>query len=560
MLQERMTENKWFNTTVQKLLVETCADRPDKTAIVYQDRQVTYRELMENVNRVSQALLNMGVKRGDHVATMPLAIPEFAYVYFAALQIGAVINPLNILWGEIEFKGILHRNDPKVIVTIDALGPKSYIEILKTCIGDLKIDKGTVSSKSIPTLQHLVCLSLTGEKYDGFLDYHEWVKTGENYDLKKIEKLIEESKCTDVQFICQTSGSTGLSKSGLWNHRAPLSVAHFTSKFLNYGEEDSYLNLAPFFHNSGMGSLNMTLAYTGSTLYLTGYFDPGQAMTLIDKYDITSTTGFDAHFQALNAVRLATGMKFNLSRCLVAIAPKTYDLLKEMCAKEHSHFATLFAQTEAGGLMSLTEPDCMVEEIKRNSNGRPLPGVEVVIKDITTRETLPPWEQGEICYKSPFMFTGYYKQEDEYKRCVDDDGFFHSGDFGTFINGYVQFLGRLGGVVKSGGENVSTTYVSTLLLELFGDEFEDVQTVGIPDPYWGTRVVTWVRMKEGKEFTSTKEIRAACKGKMAQYEIPKDFLKWEGPWPMTSVGKIQLDVLQQKAEEQVDVSEKKEKK
>jgi len=549
MLQERMAANRWYTSTVQALLAETTRNRPDKTALVFNEREITYGELQENTNRVSQALLNLGVKPGDHVATLPLAIPEFAYVYFAALQIGAVINPLNLLWGEIEFTGILQRNDPKVIVTIDQMGPKNFIELLGTCLGGFQVrEDGSGSCEHVPTLTHLVSLSLSGQKYDGFMDFGEWVAGGLNYDADRIAGLISDAKPTDIQFICQTSGSTGLSKSGLWNHRAPLSTAHFMAKFLNYREDDSYINLAPFFHNSGMGSLNMTLAYTGSTLYLTGAFDPKKAMELIDKHDITGTTGFDAHYQALNMVRLATGLQFKLSKCLVAIAPKTYDLLvHEMSVKENAHFAGLFAQTEAGGLMALMESDCMIHDLKKFNNGRPLPGVEVTIKDINTGERIPPWEQGEICYKSPFMFSGYYKQEDEYQRCLDDEGFFHSGDFGTFNHGYVQFLGRLGGVVKSGGENVSTTYVSTLLLELFGHEFEDVQTIGIPDPYWGAKVVTWVRMREGRVLKSREEIRAACKGKMAEYEIPKAFLEWEGPWPMTVVGKIQQDVLENSA-------------
>ena len=552
MLQERMAANVWYTSTVQKLLLETCQDRPEKTAIMYQEKPITYGELLENVNQVSQALLNLGVKPGDHVATLPLATPEFAYVYFAALQIGAVINPLNILWGEIEFSGILPRNDPKVIVTIDGLGPqKSFIELLKKCLGDPELKDGAVRSERVPSLTHIVSVSLAGRKYEGFLDYGDWVAGG-RYDAAQLESLVAASKPTDIQFICQTSGSTGLSKSGMWNHRAPLGTAHFYIKTNNYREEDSYLNIAPLFHNSGIGSLNLGIAYSGSTLFMMPTFDPKQAMMLIDKYDITGTTGFDAHYQALNMVRLATGQKFNLSKCLGAITPKTYELLaNEMAIKPNAHFATLYAQTEAGGLLAATEADCMDYNLKKNYNGRPLPGVEVVIKDIATREILPPWEQGEICYKSPFMFSGYYKQEDEYKRCLDEDGYFHSGDYGTFENGYIRFLGRMGGVVKSGGENVCTTWVSTLLMELFGQEFEDVQTVGIPDTYWGTKVVTWVRMKEGFELKSTEELKAACKGKMADYEIPKAFLKWDGPWPMTVVGKIQLNVLEQKAIEQV---------
>ena len=119
MLQERMSANRWFHSTVQELFAETCRDRPEKTAMVFEEERITFGELQEKVNRCSQALMDLGVGPGDHVITLPTVSPVFAYVYFATLQIGALINPLNLLWGEIEFTGILARNDPKVIVTID---------------------------------------------------------------------------------------------------------------------------------------------------------------------------------------------------------------------------------------------------------------------------------------------------------------------------------------------------------------------------------------------------------------------------------------------------------
>ena len=211
----------------------------------------------------------------------------------------------------------------------------------------------------------------------------------------------------------------------------------------------------------------------------------------------------------------------------------------------------LYAQTENGPAVSFGESDCMTRELKRSTNGRPLPGVAVVIKDIVTGEGLPPDEQGEICYKSPFMFSGYYKQEEETNKVFDEEGYLHSGDYGTFKDGYIHFLGRLGGVVKSGGENVSTTYVSSLLLEIFSDDFEDVLTFGVPDPYWGSKIVSFVRMRPGKKLVAIKEVRSRCKGKMAEYEIPKEILEWEGPWPMTVVGKMDFKALEKALEERL---------
>jgi fatty-acyl-CoA synthase len=552
MLQERMNANRWFHSTVQELFAETCRDRPERTAIVFEDAPVTFGELQDQVNRFSQVLMDMGVGPGDHVTVLPTVSPEFACAYFATLQVGALINPLNLLWGEIEFTGILARNDPKVIVTIDENRGRDYVQLLRTCIPDLEIGDGGVSSERIPSLRHLVSLSRKGNRHDGFLDFNDLMEQATKVDEAEIVRRIEKAACTDIQFMCQTSGSTGLSKSALWTHRPPLASSHFVARATGYTEDDSFLCMSPFFHNSGINALNMVLAYSGTPMYLMENFDPQLAMELMDRYQPTSTVGFDAHYQALRMVQQSTGRRFSLTKVLGAITPQTYDMIeKELCKGRDVNIVMLYAQTENGPAVSFGEPDCMSHELKRSTNGRPLAGVAVVIKDIATGEKLAPDRQGEICYKSPFMMSGYYKQEEETKKVFDEEGYLHSGDYGTFKDGYICFLGRLGGVVKSGGENVSTTYVSSLLLEIFPDDFEDVLTFGVPDPYWGSRIVSFVRMKPGRKRMPIKEIRGMCKGKMAEYEIPKDILEWEGPWPMTVVGKMDFEALEKALEERL---------
>ncbi len=552
MLLERMRANRWFHSTVQELFAETCRERADKTALVFEGQEISFGELQKNVNRCSQALMDLGVGPGDHVITLPTVSPEFACVYFATLQVGALINPLNLLWGEIEFKGILARNDPKVIVTIDENRGRDYIQVLRDSIPDLEVGDGVVSSRAIPTLNRLVSLSRKGNRHEGFLDYEELMERTTKVDEAGIAARIEKGKCTDIQFMCQTSGSTGLSKSAVWNHRPPLASSHFVARAADYTEEDSFLCMSPFFHNSGINGLNMVLAYSGTTMYLMENFDPRTAMEIMDRYGPTSTVGFDAHYQALRMVHRSTGQRFSITKALGAIIPQTYDMIEqELCQGRDVNIVMLYAQTENGPAVAFGEPDCMDPALKRSTNGRPLPGVAVVIKDIATGEKLPPDQQGEICYKSPFMLSGYYKQEEETKKLFDEEGYLHSGDYGTFKDGYICFLGRLGGVVKSGGENVSTTYVSSLLLDIFSEDFEDVLTFGVPDPYWGSKIVSFVRMRPGRKLLPSKEIRERCKGKMAEYEIPKELLEWEGPWPMTVVGKMDMKALEKALEERL---------
>lgn len=553
MLQNRMLDKDWFNCTVQELFVETCTERGDKIAIVFEDQHITFAELRDNVNKVSSTFINLGIKPGDCISILPIPNPEFVYIYFATLQIGAVANPLNLLWGITELKSILERNDPKLIVTVDEHRGNNYIDLIKEVIGGRSFsNNGFVTPESIPSLTNIITVSKKQQSYEGISDYHQSVRNTK-VKINDIEERMLKQKSTDIQFICQTSGSTGLSKSAMWDHRAPLSTTNFVAKNISYTEKDTFINLAPLFHNSGILALNLSLAYAGTTIYLLEQFDPLKAVEMVDEYSITTTFGFTAHWQGMKQIPNFTDYHFSIQKAIIAGDPKTYDLVLDMCQGDETIACNLYAQTEHGPLVSFGEHDCINVNLNRNTNGRPLPGVEIVIKDIDTGERLTESVAGEICYKSPYMFRGYYKQPKNTAKAFDEDGFLRSGDMGIFKGGYLYFLGRLGGVVKSGGENVSTYRVNLLLMDLLSKEINDVQTIGIRDDYWGTKVVSWIRWKSGKAM-DIEDIRKKCKGMMAAYEIPKEFLVWKTEWPTTPEGKVDFKRLISEANHQLAIN------
>ncbi|RJF95466.1 class I adenylate-forming enzyme family protein [Noviherbaspirillum saxi] len=548
MLQERIARSAWYNETVPKLFATTRTTFPDKAALVYEGREMSYRALGDEVDRLSQALLNLGIGKGDVVSTLPSPTPEFVSLYLATLQIGAVVNPLNLLWGTLELSGVLPRNAPKLIVIVHRYGGRDYLQLLCEALPDLVFNgQGRVSSAAVPSLQYMVGVSRTNERDEQFLDFHTLLGQVTSVDHERLDKLRTAGRPDDIQFICQTSGTTGLSKSALWDHRPPLAAVNFAARSLAYTEQERFLNLSPLFHNSGLFAINLNLVLSGSTLYLMESFNAETAVQLVDRHRITATSGFEAHWQGMHRVPGFKDYAFTIDKAIVAGDPATIDLVRAMCPAGAT-VTGLYAQTENGPLISLGDHDCMDAGLNKHTHGRPLPGVQVVIKNPDTGERMRQGAGGEICYRSPFMFRGYLNQPDEAAKAIDTEGYFHSGDYGHLDNGYLTYLGRLGGVVKSGGENVSTTRVSTLLLDVFQNRFDDVKTVGIPDPYWGARVISFVRTREGTLLESDAMLREACKGKMASYEIPRNFLTWEGEWPMSPEGKIDFSVLRSVAQ------------
>ncbi|WP_404332711.1 class I adenylate-forming enzyme family protein [Mesobacillus maritimus] len=548
MLYERIANSSWSKKTIPELFQETCQIRNKKVALVFQGSEVSFEELYKNVYKSASMLIELGVRPGDRITVLPTTRPEFIYLYLGAIHVGAVINVLNILWGENEIREIVERNDPKVIVTIDEHKGKNFIDLINNSVTDYTVNGDEVASKKVASLRYLMHVGGDSKNYDGFLSFSSLFDKAKDYD-NEVLKRVNSQIATDVQIMYQTSGSTGVSKTVMLDQRTPLAAANYMAKNTGLVEDDKYINFSPLFHVGGLNAINLNLVYAGTTLYIMDSFAPLEALQLIHQHQITTTFAFAAHLQGIKQLPEFSNYSFNIKKMLLAGDPKAYDLAVEMCNSEEVVINMLFGQTEQCGLIALGDHDCINSKINKFTNGKPLPGVEVVVKDLHTGEKLPEHQAGELCYRSPLLFKGYYKQPDKTEKSIDAEGYFHSGDYGTMEHGYVRFLGRLGGVIKSGGENVSTYRVNLQLVDLFSDEIEDVQSLGVPDDFWGTKLVAWIRMKKQDSNLSPDELRNRCKGKMADYEVPKDILIWEGEWPISAEGKINQKLLTQKAKE-----------
>lgn len=543
MLWERIARNAWAHESTQALFRESCTLHADKTAIVYRGERVSYRQFLRRVDRLTQALLNAGIGKGDVVSTLPSPTPDFAAVFFAALQAGATINPLNLMWERDVLAAILKRNAPRVLVTVGNYSKRNYVELLEQCLGDTNSTKVLVADDAgeVP--------SLPGE----FTRLRDFEGAAREVDSAAIEARVRDFDPMDAQFICQTSGSTGLPKSALWNHRSPLSTAHFLASELALAETDRWINLSPFFHNSGMCcTLTMGLAYVGCTLHLFERFSPDDAVDAIQNEGIEGTFGFSAHWIAMRGSPKYRHEKFTLKKALIAGPPKFYRVVRDMCAPGVNAL-NLYAQTENGPLISLTELGNVNEDLRAANSGRLLPGVEAKVCGLDDNKVVLDGTSGQIWYKSPYLFLGYLQEDHSVKLPLDADGYFGSGDYGFLSGGYLTYVERLGGVVKSGGENVSLAKVSETLNTLFSAEFANVHAVAIPDPYWGDRVVAVARPRS-PGAVSIETLKARCKEALAGYEVPRDLLEWQRPWPVSPEGKLDVKELRQYAIDHVDTS------
>ena len=546
-----------FEQTAQQLLDRRTKEHPEKPAFLYvtdsDEQATTFAELKAEANRVAAALRAHGVGPGDHVAILLENRPEYISLVYGALRLGAVVNSYNAMWGQAELQAVLHRSDPALVVTMDT-DDGEYVEMVSEAIPDLQVEsEGRVRSEAIPTLDHMVALSDGDRSHDHYWEYEMFVAAGDDVDQDEWSGVEEPSDPEDVQFLLQTSGTTGTSKSAMLTHQSLVPNAYFIGRSIGIESVDRFINFSPFYHNAGLVTgILMNTAVVGSRLYFQPQFDPESALAVIDEYGIESTFGFGTMYSALRNAPNYDTTTFPIRKALIAATPSQYEKAVAMSDAPPNErvFANLYAQTESGPLVSVVDADDPNPELRKYSNGQPLPGIEVTVKDPETNEQLPSGEPGELCYRGWSVFEGYYEQPERTADGGDDDGYWHSGDYGRFEGGYVYFDGRLDDVVKSGGENVPTRAVETFLGDTF-DNIADVAVVGIPDEYWGHRIVAFIEYAPGADRRSTEAWREACKGRIADYKIPQNFFEID-EWPATGTGKIVYDQLETEALARID--------
>ncbi|MGA2151364.1 MAG: AMP-binding protein, partial [Geobacteraceae bacterium] len=229
---------------------------------------------------------------------------------------------------------------------------------------------------------------------------------------------------------------------------------------------------------------------------------------------------------------------------IMAGSPCPIEVMKQAIRDMHvSEITIAYGQTEASPVITQTRTEDPIQ-LRVATVGRALPDVEVRIVDIETGAVLPPGKQGELCSRGYLVMKGYYKMPEETAKAIDADGWLHTGDLAVMDeNGYCKITGRIKNMIIRGGENIYPREIEEFLFT--HPKISDVQVYGIPDRKYGEQVMVSVIIKKGVEMAED-EVRAFCKGRIANYKIPK-YVKFVSSFPMTASGKIQKFKLREMA-------------
>jgi len=540
--------------TVGGLLDHIAGRFPDNDALVYVERglRYSYRAFNEVCRQVAKGLLRLGIKKGDHLAIWAYNVPEWVILQYATPKIGAVLVTVNTSYKMAELEYILSQSDSNTLFLVKSFKDSDYVHILYEVAPELKkAEPGKLVSAKLPWLKNVIFIG--AETPAGMLNFQYILELGREVpdsELQAVEETLDKHEVINMQY---TSGTTGFPKGVMLTHHNVVNNGFNIGECMKFTEKDRLCIPVPFFHCFGCVLGTMACVTHGSTMVPVEIFDPLKVLQTIEKERCTAVHGVPTMFIA--ELEHPEFKNFDLTSMRTGIMAGSVcpiEVMKRAVRDMHvTEITSVYGQTEASPGITQTRTEDSIE-LRVATVGRALPGAEVKIIDIETGATLPPGKQGELCGRGYMVMKGYYKMPEETAKVIDSDGWLHTGDLAVMDeNGYCKITGRIKQMIIRGGENIYPREIEEFLY--LHPKISDVQIYGVPDRKYGEQVMAAVIVKKGMEMTED-EVRAYCKGKIANYKIPK-YVRFVSSFPMTASGKIQKFKLREMAIKELHLEE-----
>ena len=535
--------------TLGQLLDQTIARCGENDAVVYADRdyRLTWYEFGEEVDRLARGLMALGVKRGEKIALWATNVPHWVVLMFAAAKIGAILLPLNTNYKEHEMDFALTQSDTENLFIISGYRDCSYVDVIYTLVPELREQpRGELKSAKYPHLKRVMFLG--GEKHRGMYSLNEVMSLAVETPWQ--DYLDRQATCevNDVVNMQYTSGATGFPKGVQLTHRNIANDGFWIGACQNLTCRDRVCIPVPLFHCFGCVLGVMSCVNHGSTMVFLEKFDPIQVMMSIEREKCTAVYGVPTMYISMLDHPLFTKFDFHSLRtgimsgsaCPVHRMQQVVDrmFMKEVCNP--------YGLTESGPVMTMTRSFEPSLERKCQTIGQALPGIEVAIIDPESGEIAPLDTDGEICCRGFNNMKGYYKMPEQTAKCIDKNGWLHSGDIGRMDkDGYYYITGRLKDLIIRGGENISPKEVEDFLGTMPG--VKDVAVVGCPSKKYGEQPAAFIIPADGVDLHEN-DVEDFCRNKISWFKIPK-YVHFMDIFPMTASQKIQKYKLRELAHE-----------
>ena len=485
---------------------------PDKTAIIFEDRSISYSDLADLADRTARGLPGLGIAAGDRVAIFLPNIPEFPIVYYALQKIGAVAVSLNAMLKKDEVRYILKDSGARaVFTTLDLLAE--------------------VPKDGLPDMSHAIVVDKT---------------SGSGLHLSDIMASSQASLATmDMDTdapaaILYTSGTTGFPKGAVLSQANIISntnAAVFHSKM----ETRDVLHLfLPLFHCFGQNFILNSGIKVGATLVLHQRFEPGAVLDAMKKHHVTMFFAVPTIYIYLLGMNIPPSELASLRYCFTAAANMPPDVARRWQETYGLVINDGYGLTECSPFASYNHDF----QYKPGSIGSPIINVEMKVMDSAGNE-LPAGTWGELCIKGPNVMKGYWRRPEATAEAIRN-GWLHTGDIGIQDEqGYFSIVDRVKDMINSAGNKIYPAEVENVLFQ--HPAVHEVAVFGMPDPEKGEAVKAAVVLKPG-EYIPEAELIAFCRSRMAVFKAPRQVV-FVSELPKSPTGKILKRILRDQAQD-----------
>lgn len=525
-----------FSEPLFAYLDAAAARYPRRTALIFQNTRLSYKELRRRAEIFAASLRLLGVNPGDRVALMLPNLPQTIIAFWGVLKAGGVLVMTNPLYMETEIIHHMENSEAEHLILLDLLWPK--IAPLRERLPIRRyIVTGIVDALRFP----LDCLyrlksgrehPVPGVPFDGetVLAWKEMFDTDKRFSVQ-----LRNANRT-LAMLQYTGGTTGLPKGVMLTHGNLGVNCRQIIAVLQEGPETphSFVALLPFFHVYGLSTgVIIPAALAATSLPLPRYV-PQDVLKLIQKHKPTIFPGAPSvYISLMQQKNLASYNLRSIRLCVSGSSPLSEEHFRRFQEITGATIVEGYGLTEASPITHINP--LQSDNQKSGSIGMPLPGTDARIVDMEGGSlTLPPGKLGELLIRGPQVMEGYWKCGDETASALRN-GWLYTGDLAIMDeDGYFRIVDRKKDMVIVAGYNVYPREVDEVLLE--HPKILEAVAVGVQDPTRGETLKAYVVPRPGETLTRA-EVIAWCRAKLAAYKIPRQ-VEFRDSLPKSIVGKV----------------------
>ncbi len=505
---------------------------PAHPAVVYGDVSYGWAEAYTRARRLAGALHQHGIRKGDTVAIMAPNIPALFDAHFGVPMAGAVLNALNTRLDADTIAFILGHGGAKILIA-----DREYAATVNTALAQIE---------NPPLVIDIEDPAFSDGTAFGNMEYEAFLATGDpDFDWSMPEDEWESLS------LCYTSGTTADPKGVVYHHRGAYLLALGNVLSWSLPQQPVYLWTLPMFHCNGW-CFPWTLAAVGGTSICLRRVEAGAMYQSIAEHSVTHICGAPIVMSMLvNATDTERRPLPGIVNVMTAGAPPPPTVLQAM--EETGYRVThVYGLTECYGpsVVCAWHPEWDALPVEERARLKSRQGVaypvleDLIIVNTDTGQPVPRDGEtlGEVHMRGNVLMKGYLKNPEATAEAFEG-GWFHTGDLGVWhADGYIELKDRSKDIIISGGENISTIEVETVLYK--HPAVLDVAVVAKADDKWGEVPCAFVTLRQGQAATEP-ELISFCRDNMAHFKAPKHVVF--GPLPKTSTGKVQKFVLREQA-------------